>query len=280
MNSRRWLPWLPLFVLGLLLSLSILSSRLHQYRRLNSQNQANACHCKTDQQVASKTKTNPTSNTGKASQNEHHITTKPPESPILAFITNRDNLQVGFNGILMVFTCMLSIVTVRQFRAFKTLQRGIVIIDDLMIINFKPESLLPSDRNTIVSFRFRNIGNTPVRLAEYGVRCCVVTHMVEPPDYGAHTISVVGQIIPKDEHLYRFAEIENVHNSRIPDVTFDMISGSSDVFLVVYGFIRYRDIFRKLHITGFGRQYSALAQLLGDRNQFQPYGGEAYNYTS
>jgi len=67
--------------------------------------------------------------------------------------------------------------------------------------------------------------------------------MIEPPNYGTRILRLTGQMIPKDEHLYRLAPLEDarVPGGRIPDVTHDMIVGSSDVFLVVYGFVSYRD---------------------------------------
>jgi len=105
--------------------------------------------------------------------------------------------------------------------------------------------------------------------------------MIEPPDYGTHTLRLTGQLISQAEHLYRFAllEDERVPHGRIPDLTFAMITGSSDIFFVIYGFIKYRDVFGKAHTTAFGRQYSALARSIG-AEQFQVYGSEAYNYTS
>ena len=78
--------------------------------------------------------------------------------------------------------------------------------------------------------------------------------------------------------MYRLYD-QRLPRARLPDFTYDLITGSNDVFLVLYGYIRYIDVFGRRHITGFGYQYSAMASIVSKRNEFQMYGSDAYNYT-
>ncbi|MGA8641052.1 hypothetical protein [Candidatus Binatus sp.] len=160
-------------------------------------------------------------------------------------------------------------------------ERGAIVVDEIELRDFLPESKLANDEATYIVFRFRNIGRTSVRLVESKVQFHLATEMVEPPDYGARPLNMTGQILPQNESLFRMYRLYDpkLPHARLPDVTYDLITSTNDVFLVLYGYIRYVDAFGTRLITGFGYQYSALASIFSKRSEFQVYGSDAYNYT-
>jgi hypothetical protein len=190
--------------------------------------------------------------------------------------------QAVFAFFVMVFTCVLSVIAVQQFSGYRNLERGAIIVDEIELRDFLPESKLkPPDASTYIVFRFRNVGRTPLRLVESKVQFHLATELVEPPDYGDHPLNMKGTILPQNEKLFRMYRLYDpkLPRARLPDVTYDLITNTNDVFLVLYGYIRYIDAFGKRHITGFGYQYSALASIYSKRSEFQVYGSDAYNYT-
>ena len=188
--------------------------------------------------------------------------------------------QVVFAFFVTIFTGILGVVAVQQWRGYRNLERGVVVVDEIELTNFLPESKLKPDQSLYISFRFRNIGRTPLRLIESKIQFHLAIELIEPPDYGNHAINMKGQVLAQDEYLFRFYPLYDprVPSARLPDVTYDMVSSTSDLFLVFYGYLRYIDAFGVRHIRGFGFQYSALAAIISKRSQFQVYGSDAYNY--
>jgi hypothetical protein len=189
--------------------------------------------------------------------------------------------QVVFAFFLTIFTGILGVVAFQQWRGYKNLERGAIIVDEIELGNFLPDSKLPPQHATYVTFRFRNIGRTPVRLIQSKVQFHLAMEMVEPPDYGEHPLNMKGQTLPQGEGLFRMYQLYDprLPLSRLPDVTFDMITSTNDMFLVLYGYVRYVDAFGQRHRHGFGFQYSPIASIVSKRSQFQTYGSDAYNYT-
>jgi hypothetical protein len=190
-------------------------------------------------------------------------------------------VQAAFAVLLFFVTSLLAYIACQQWLGYRNLERGAMIIDNVELKDFLPESKLAPDEATYIVFRFRNIGRTPLRLVESKVQFRLATELVEPPDYGEHPLNMRGQILPQNESLFRMYRLYDpkLPRARLPDVTYDLVTSSNDVFLILYGYIRYIDVFGERHITGFGYQYGAAASIVSKRDEFLLYGSDAYNYT-
>jgi hypothetical protein len=154
-------------------------------------------------------------------------------------------VEASFGGLLFFVTLFLGYIAFQQYRGYRNLERGVIVVDEIELRDFLPESRLPDNAAaTYVAFRFRNIGRTPLRLVESKVQFQLATKLVEPPDYGEHPLNMNGQILPQNESLFRMYRLYDprLPRARLPDVTYDLITSSNDVFLVLYGYIRYFDV--------------------------------------
>jgi len=193
-------------------------------------------------------------------------------------------LQTFFSGIVALFTMLIFKIYRQQRRDHNALERAVILAEELQLKDFKdlqPGSRIESNRSPCLQFCLRNRGRSPAWLLECRVRFHTATELPDLPEYGPEIISLIGQVIPQGRGHYRFVPLEE---SVLEGKTLAEVE-NGELFLVAYGFVRYRDVFGRVHELGFGQQFSTLInRLSGSRQQFQVFNVEVagvterYNY--
>ncbi|MGI8962282.1 MAG: hypothetical protein ACR2IV_21490 [Bryobacteraceae bacterium] len=135
--------------------------------------------------------------------------------------------------------------------ALRVVERAYLYIDNWTFTNFGP-NLFPQ-----VSFKVSNAGRTPARIVSSLVRYGIVDEIPNPPDYGAgyedsgpdaQNEIVPGAPLTRLIKSYRSNEVIDENQFR------KIMEGKQ--FFLVWGKIKYRDIFRKITAMRFGAFYS------------------------
>jgi hypothetical protein len=183
------------------------------------------------------------------------------------------------------FTLVLSISTIALWRATRSsvrvaeralteLERPFIGIE---VVNsgFTVESAATEPyvmMGTRLVFHFANYGRTPATLTEVLDEFCIcgpneMPTPVNPEDRGVEY--PFGVIVGADKTSPPSSRSQS--RDIDPDTWLTFSAGDSELFLM--GFVRFRDIFDKRHITGFCLKFNKA------ENRFLFDGDERYNYT-
>jgi len=134
------------------------------------------------------------------------------------------------------------------------------IFDQVVVAAGRPQMNFVRSR-TPVKYGLINRGRSPAFLTDFYQRLVSggIPGPVDSSDPDLEgVVSLKGQDVGADPHPCRI----------------DFVAGEMDLdALYLIGFIRYTDIFRRQHLTGFCAKYSIV------ENRFALIGGEEYNYT-
>lgn len=208
----------------------------------------------------------------KQTEPETAVSVAKEQSTILV-ATVKDRIDYAQIGLTVLFTGALAVVGVLQFVWLKRTalaNRPHVSFTDFQskdFIGILDEGVGESPH---ALFSFINLGNSPAFVTEYSVRIKYYDEGTpQEPDYGSPLQVPEGSfaIEPEGRSFPQRRDLEEAPLTP-PKVT-ALRTGKAE--LLFYGFIRYRDVFRRPHTTRFCLKYDAV------HKTFQWGGPKAYN---
>ncbi|HZL58890.1 MAG TPA: hypothetical protein VFC38_04255 [Stellaceae bacterium] len=215
---------------------------------------------------------------------------------------SRDRLEKSANDRSLVrFTGILAVMAVLQFLALigqgfvfwlqakrleqtiesaEIAQRPYLFIGDVkqQIVPTNPEQILKWEHNHVpeLSFNFRNNGKTPAIFEEVHGQLVLLDKLPDKPDYKMGIIergmSIVGAGATSPLHLRKLGMQKKEPDGKAPSETdWQEFEAKRKTFYLI-GYVRYTDIFGRIHTTGFGFELSPKV------HRFAAVGGNAYNY--
>lgn len=227
---------------------------------------------------------------------------KPPENDADQNQANGGNssrkvgdINAASTVVIAFFTALTFGVFLYQIKVAHDAERAWIVVSDI----HKPDHLEWIDMQPAIypketfSWTIKNTGRTPARILSVRLRFRFVQNLnqLSPrPDYGSGKCILVtripteGAILPQNEPTMISTYFEGA-DGEASAPTQDQIDAVrlGTAFLIAYGSVSYRDIFKRKHETRFSHVYHVrmpTAQHVPIEGWFSAGGPESYNVTS